>query len=212
MEVSHFKLNQVVIHCLTSPRKNFIDLSGIENDFRVTKQKTIVLTYPNFTTRITKTAYIVIHLFNNIFSVYNNLVQEILKVLVEFINKFAKDRIIKVSYSIRNIHLSGSTNFHDQSLIQFCRSLQLCEFVKRENINYSSTILDTDGLPISIDVDIPSFKSVRLNLRDLNDAKPVKLLVNFTFGGYMSIIATGLTGLSLIEDFFESCGIKYGLS
>lgn len=52
--VTNFKINQVIIHCLTLPRQNFIDLSRVQDDYRVMKQNMIVLNYPDLLSELLK--------------------------------------------------------------------------------------------------------------------------------------------------------------
>lgn len=122
-------------------------------------------------------------MFNNIFSIYDSLIKDVLTILVDFINKFARYPLDKLTYSIKNIHLGGDTTFKDQAIIKFCRSLKFTEYAKK--VNCLSSILDTDGLSISIDRETDSFKCVRLKL---TSNVGVKVVFNFTFAGYLSVI------------------------
>lgn len=189
MECEKLILNQLIIHCQTAPSDNVLHFDRVNQTFL--RNGVFIGRYSDFTIRITRKAYIVLFLFNNIFETYINLEEQVLKYLVAFIDAVSEHKLSSLSYKVKNIHINSRCSLTDQELLTYFIRF----YEKKPSLNHDVRVIDETGAEFNIAAisggSNISYRSIRLRLESV--------VFTVTFKGKIGIVASDLSKLQSVE-------------
>ena len=199
MEFSRPVINQLVVQGRVFPPTS-LSFDGLDLRHKV-NQGSVSLRYADFTLKVTRSGYVFLYLFNKINFFYNALQTEVLPIVCEFISLHGNRPVEGFTYGVKNIQLACDSNLQNQDLLNYFRKFYVLGFP----LGYEIFILDTDGVPISLNSTVHSFRSLRIKISEYSD-RSMKCLFNFTYKGKLTVVLSALSDLPSVKAILEGWG------
>ena len=199
MEFTLPVINQIILHASAFP-KSLLSFDRVPG-WHKTNHGCISLRYADFTVKVTRSGYVVVHLFNNINFYYNNLETGLLPVVCEFITLNGNRAVEEFTYGVKNIQIACASNLRDQELLNHFRNFYGSHFP----VGYEVFIVDTEGVPLSLCSPVLSYKSLRVKITRYSD-RAMRCVFNFTYTGKVTVVLSALSDLPSVRSILEGWG------